>query len=205
MKNIGEFATGIIVKCAAQRQTHNRCDSGEIHYLYSNNFAHYVQECEDEFCVECEDIDECDEDSDEDIDLFAHAFGQDNYLVRNWRMHKYTCDNSECDIKCHVFECGGCKDFKLHAVRCLNFDGELYQNHACQFASKCQSIFCEQHWKDYGVTCDLCSKYICLNCCAENGYHCRSGGCSKYCCANCVKAEASQNVPYPFYCETCSA
>ena len=194
LKHISEFATGIIVDCPNTTLRHNACKSGEIHHLHGNNF----KQCQD---------DECD-----------HTYGKQDYLVKNWEMHKYKCDDDECCIQCHIFECPACiieeNDNTFHAFRCLNFDGEMYPNHACEFASECKSIFCGQHWEIYGVTCDQCSKYHCFECSyqcddennedTKKGYHCVNVDCKKYICANCLKKEPTQHIDYPFYCATCA-
>ena len=192
LKHIGEFATGIIVDCPDRTRRHNACKSGQIHHLHGNNFK------------------QCNNDDGD------HVYGKDDYLVENWEMHKYKCDDDECDIESHVFECGACvieeNDNKFHAFRCLDNDGEIYPNHACEFASECKSIFCAEHCKIYGITCDQCSKYHCFECSwyqsddenNKKGYHCVNVDCKKYICANCLKKEPTQQIEYPFYCATCS-
>ena len=188
LQNIGEFATGIIIQCPGKARFD--CINGYIHHLYGNNFQIL---------------------NNNNNNNNNHVYGQDNNNnhQEKWQMHKYECDNIECNIKYHVFECDACTfdyrediESKFHVFECIDADVEIYPNHACTFASECKSIFCAIHWEDQGVRCEYCSNYFCADCSYHDGYHCLSCDCTKYFCGNCVPEEPPQNVP--FYCPTCS-
>ena len=147
LKEIAEYATGILIKCNSA--THTSLDSRWIHHLYGNNFdvnqqytndlLLYNYKCEDEKCLHESHIFEC---------KVCDKRTQINKLKECSPMYKKTYNNIHpyrvCSNKnCHGIYCSKC--YSNSGVHCY----------------VCTSYYCNACSKLSGFHCRFCCKYYC--------------------------------------------
>ena len=107
------------------------------------------------------------------------------YGENNTRMYKYKCN--DCNKIFHGFICYICKyTWSIRINKALPIT----------ICENCNYTFCSNHYKDYGMECVVCTKYVCrINCqnlmdiCKNNeckSWYCNNKTCSQYrYCDNC--------------------
>ena len=191
LKEISEYATGLIIKCHGEfndvmmfnnNNNNNNNNNTKQELLGCQGFIHYLR---------------------------GNNFNV-NYQYKNkWFLFNYQCDDDNCRQEVNIFECSaeGCDDIEQ-----VDDGQDIYPYHACTlvscdaliFVNSCQSFFCIKHFKDNGIFCNKCHHYYCNLCNKSEGDFCQE--CNKFYCQKCINEFQEHDIDkfaLKMVCEVC--
>ena len=138
-------------------------------------------------------------------DGVIHYLREDNFKPEWEYGNNYHLDSYQCDSQ--IYPCTGDRVYIIECKSCdsieqipINMSNNKYvirkynKNNmfvVCEFVTCCGSIYCLKDFKQNGMFCELCGKYICKQCFEcfdeeeDEGQRCINDSCLIYCCGEC--------------------
>lgn len=142
----------------------------------------------------------------EECNGYIHFLQSDNFQTdlncfNCWNLYKYECDDDNCSIISHVFTCN---DEDCKKIIQIKDDASPYPNSICENALRlkplCKQVYCVEHKKKNGRTCETCNNFYCFSCESAEGNKCST--CDKYWCYDHIE-EATFFIGTSYYCNEC--